>query len=83
MNEIGTTSEVVARQLDGELRLVRGAILMVAVHGSPRVTVAGLRLGEALLDDARRLALESGVRVVPIRTGDDAGVDIRIEPIRP
>ena len=83
MNEPGASNEVVARQLDGELRLVRGAILMVAVHGSPRVIVAGLRLGDAILDQARRLALESGVRVTPLRTADEHVRDVLVETLRP
>jgi hypothetical protein len=56
---------------------------MVAIHGSPRVIVAGLRLGEAILDQARRLALESGVRVTPMWTADDHILDIRVESLRP
>ena len=83
MDEGSPVDEVVARQLDGELRLVHAAILMVAVHGAPRVFVAGLRRGEAILDQARRQALESGVRVTPIRSADDRVRDIQVEALRP
>lgn len=72
------------RRLDGELRLAREAILLVAGGGAPRVLLAGLTLGGAILDDARRLALESGVRVVPQWPADDSDhVDLRFEAIVP
>lgn len=74
---------IVQRQLDGELRLVREAILMVSAKGAPAVLVAGLGLGEAVLDATRRLALESGVRVLPMWTADERHVDIRVEALRP
>ena len=69
------------RRIDGELRLVREAILMVASHGATRVVVAGLTVDADLLDPARRMALESGVRVVPLRSSDELRVDLRVEPI--
>jgi hypothetical protein len=68
-----------ARTLEREMRLVREAIAVVADGVSPRVTVAGLRLGEQLLDPGRRLAAEAGVRLVPLWHADEAGVDIAIE----
>ena len=67
--------------MDRESRLVREAIAMVAAGASPRVVVAGIRYGETLLDDARRLALEAGVRVNPIWRGDQKGADIVVMPI--
>jgi hypothetical protein len=69
-------------RLDGELRLVEQAILLVASRAAPRVTVAGLRLGDAILDAARRLAEEAGVRVVPLWAPDDGRTDIRVEADR-
>ena len=71
----------VQRQLDRELRLVADAVAMVAAGASPRITVAGLRLGDAVLDPARSLAEEAGVRIVPQWTGDESGVDIAVERI--
>jgi len=71
----------VGQTLEKELNLVREAIVMVASGGSPRVTVAGLHFGEALLTTARRLATEAGVRLVPLWMPDDAGADIAIERI--
>lgn len=69
----------VARTLEHEMRLIREAIELVARRAAPRVTVANLRLSEQLLDPARRLAVEAGVRLVPLWHVDDAGVDIAIE----
>jgi hypothetical protein len=67
--------------MDRETRLVREAIAMVAAGASPRVVVAGIRYGENLLDEARRMALEAGVRVNPIWRQDRQGADIVVEPI--
>lgn len=72
-----------ARQLDGELRLVREAILMVASKGASWVVVAGLTLGPHILDSTRRLADDSGVRIVPLWTGDEDRLDIRVEEAQP
>lgn len=64
-----------------ELQLAREAIAMVASGASPRVVVAGIRFGDEILDSARRLALQSGVRVNPIRRSLDARSDLVVEPI--
>jgi hypothetical protein len=69
------------RTLEIEMRLVRDAIAMVASGGSPRVILAGLRFGEALLASGRLLASEAGVRLVPLWMPDDAGADIAVERI--
>jgi hypothetical protein len=71
----------VVRTLEREMRLVREAIAMVAAGWSPRVTVVGLRFGEALLSSARGWATEAGVRLVPLWMPDDAGADIAVEAI--
>lgn len=71
--------DALTRQLDGELRLVHEAILLVAARGAPRVLVAGLRLGAQILAPARVLADAEGVRLVPLWTGDEHRLDIRIE----
>ena len=68
--------------MERETRLVREAIAMVAAGASPRVVVAGIRYGEILLDDARRMALEAGVRVNPIWRADHGGADIVVMQIR-
>ena len=74
-----TGAGAVERQLDRELQLVADAIAMVSRGASPRVTVAGLRLGNALLEPAERLARTAGVRIVPRWSADEAGVDITVE----
>jgi hypothetical protein len=74
-------AERVGQTLEHEMTIVREAIAMVAGGGSPRVTVAGLHFGEALLVTARRLAIDHGVRVVPLWLPDDAGADIAVERI--
>jgi hypothetical protein len=71
----------VGRTIERELTLVREAIAMVAGGSSPRVTVGGLRFGEALLTSARELAERAGVRLVPLWAADDAGADIAVERI--
>jgi hypothetical protein len=75
----GRAPDDVARILERELRLVREAVALVAQGVSPRVTVAGLRLGWRLLDPGQRLAAQAGVRLVPLLHADEAGVDIAIE----
>jgi hypothetical protein len=75
--------DALERQLDGELRIVHEAILLVATRAAPRVTVAGLRLGDAILDAARRLASEAGVRLEPIWAPDERAIDIRVEAHQP
>jgi len=67
--------------MDRETRLVREAIAMVAAGASPRVVVAGIRYGETILDDARRMALAAGVHVNPIWRADHSGADIVVVPI--
>ncbi len=64
-----------------ELAVVRTAIDMVASGAAPAVSVGGLRFGEQLIRPAERLALQAGVRVVPLWTIDESGADIRIERI--
>jgi hypothetical protein len=75
-------ADAIDRQLEGELRLVQGAILMVASNGAPEVVVAGLRLAEQVLEPARRLATSAGVRLVPLWTSDETLFDIKVEAVR-
>ena len=67
--------------LERERRLVNEAIAMVAVGAAPRVVVASLKHSQALLDPARRLALEAGVRIRPLWRENGAGVDLAVEQI--
>jgi hypothetical protein len=73
---------VVPAKLEQEMRLIREAIAMVASGGAPRVVLAGLSFGETLLDPGRRLALDAGVRLVPLWRADEAGADLAVERIR-
>jgi hypothetical protein len=52
---------------------------MVASGRSRRVVVAGLRLGEALLEPAYAMGAAAGVRIVPLWSADEGGVDIAVE----
>jgi len=73
-----STAEV-ERTLELELTLVSDAIAMVASGASPRVVIASLRFGKALVATASGLATEAGVRVVPLRRPDGTGTDIAVE----
>jgi hypothetical protein len=75
------TADVVPVTLEHEMRLISEAIAFVASGGAPRVVVAGLRFGDGLLHSARRVALEAGVRIVPLWHADEAGIDIAVERI--
>ncbi len=75
------TAAAVPETIERELRLVREAIVFVASGNASRVVVGGIRLGEALLPEAEALALRAGVRVVPLWTSDEAGIDIAVERI--
>lgn len=66
----------------GEERLVRGAMLLVAMGAAPRVMVAGLAWGEEVLDRCRRPALEAGVRLLARATVQGDRVDVVVEVIR-
>jgi len=61
--------------------MAREAIEMVALGASSRVVIAGIRFGDEILDSARRLALQSGVRVNTIRATEGTGADLVVEPI--
>jgi hypothetical protein len=67
------------RILEREFDLVRGAIVMVASGAAPRVSLGSLRFGEQLIKPARRLALEAGVRIVPLWTSGDSGTGLTVE----
>jgi hypothetical protein len=73
------TSALVPETIERELRLIREAIAFVSSGGAARVVVGGIRFGEALLPSAGPLALEAHVRLVPLWTSDEAGIDIAVE----
>ena len=61
--------------------MAREAIALVASGVSPRVVIAGIRYGDEILESARRLGLDSGVRVNPIRQPQRQAADLVVEPI--
>ena len=62
-----------------DLQLLREAIAMVAIGAAPRVVVAGIHHAAAVVDPARRLAIESGVRLNLLRLEHDTA-DLAVEP---
>jgi hypothetical protein len=78
---IGRGPRAAAATKERELRMAREAIEMVALGASSRVVIAGIRFGDEILDSARRLALQSGVRVNTIRATEGSGADLVVEPI--
>jgi hypothetical protein len=73
---------VAPESLDPGRRRVREAILLVASGAARRVVLAGEPLEDEVIDHARRLALEAGVRVKLLSRADAAGHDLAIEEIR-
>jgi hypothetical protein len=71
----------VAAREERELRMVREAIALVASGASRHVVVAGISRGEQILEAARRLGLESGVRVNRLPQPEAKGADLAVEPI--
>lgn len=69
-------SEQVEAQLDREIELVRGAILMVASGGSRRLTVSGIRFGEAVIRICRPLATSADVTIEPLWRAEETGCDV-------
>lgn len=61
--------------------MVREAIALVASGASRRVVVAGISRGDEILDVARRIGLESGVRVSRLSQKENPGADLAVEPI--
>lgn len=69
--------------IDQETALVMSAVSLVASGGANAATVAGLRLGEAVLAIVGPLAAARGLRLEPLWSSDEAGLDIRIARERP
>ena len=76
----GGPSDAVERTIDHERTLIAEAIRMVAGGSSPRVTVASLHFGEALLAEARTQAKAAGVHIVPLWTLDQFNHALAVEP---
>lgn len=65
--------------LEHELRLVDEAIDAVGSGRFARITVAGLRFGDELLDQARDRAMAHGLTVRPLFHTGEHGADLIIE----
>jgi hypothetical protein len=65
--------------IEHEFRLVTEAIGLVASGHYPSVTLAGIRFGDQILDEARREAAASGVRIRRLFPADDSGADLIVE----
>jgi hypothetical protein len=78
-NAPGANDNGRAPSMEGELRLVRQAILMVSEYGTPRVVVAGLEHGSLILGDCERLATQAGVRLVPLPAARNGHLDFAVE----
>ena len=82
MDQLGDrTSTTVPETLEREMRLIREAIALVATGHSPRVVVANLHFGEAIIDPSRLIADGQGVRVVPLWSIGDALVGVAVEAV--
>ena len=78
-DSVGDEGGLAVKALAREVELVRNAVAMVATGGVPRVSLAGLRFGDQMLRVARQMAEAEGVRVRPLWTADEAGIDLCIE----
>lgn len=78
LNDLG---DPIVRTLEHEFDLVRSAIAIVASGEAPSVSLGSLQFGEQLLEPARRIALASGVRIVPLWSSDEAGAGLSFEPM--
>ena len=80
MRDIESSADMLVPGILGrEMQLIRDAVLLVVSGGSSRVTVAGLRFGDALLEPARRLAAEHGVAITPQWSADEVGISLLVE----
>ena len=77
----GAPGDTDSPMTEGELRLVRQAILMVSEYGTPRVVVAGLRYGMLILERSELLAAEAGVRLVALPTASSDRIDVAVESL--
>jgi len=73
--------DLVGAAIERDLGLICEGIEMVASGAALRVVVTGLRVGDAVLPPASRLASSSGVRIEPYWSLDDSFVAVAIEPL--
>lgn len=70
---------ILTARLDLELRLVADAVELVGHGASQRVTIAGIRFGDELLERARVMAARAGLRASGLYRTDESGSDLVIE----
>jgi len=63
------------------MRMAQEAIVMVSSGATKRVVIAGIRHGDAILEEARRIGLEAGVRVNALRQSEPIASELVIELI--
>ena len=73
-----TPNGEIQRALDREVDLVLSAVTLVARGVAPSTIVAGLQLGEAVLEVVRPIADEQGVILEAMWGPDERGFDIRV-----
>jgi len=74
-------SDETLRRLTSEIAEVKSAIALVASGSASRVTLTGLRFGEAVASRFREEAQSNGVGIEPLPWPDDAGCDLVVERI--
>jgi len=77
------SARVAPAVLEHELQLIADAVATVASGAAPRITVAGLRFGDELVETARDLAARAGVRLTPLWRTDESGLDLVVEAMPP
>ena len=70
------TADSFARALDIELDLVESAIRLVASGAATRVAVANLAYGRVVIEPARQLALEAGIRLETVAAANPTRVTV-------
>jgi hypothetical protein len=73
--------EETRRRLTSEVGEVESAIALVASGSASRITLTGLRFGEALADRFRADAESNGIRIETLPWPDDVGCDLIVRTI--
>jgi hypothetical protein len=73
--------EELKRRLASEVGEVESAIALVASGSATRITLTGLRFGEAVADRFRADAESKGIRIEALPWADDAGCDLIVRRI--
>ena len=73
--------EETRRRLTSEVSEVESAIALVASGSASRITLTGLRFGEAVADRFRADAGSKGIQIEALPWPDDAGCDLIVRRI--